>query len=542
MIGDWIDRHAATRPDATAFTSWGPERCASDVTFAELSRRVRGAALRLREMGIAPGDRVVTVLPNSIDFVAVFCAIIEAGGIAVPAPVPSVSRSPAFQSRLASILRDCAPNLLVTDAAWCDLLEMFAAVKVVAAEDVLRGPVPPGQTSTAAAGHRVVALQYTSGSTGDPKGVVLTEEMIEAHCRQASQVYTEAPNDTAVTWVPLFHDMGLLTGLLRPLRTGYRSILMPATDFVKQPDTWLRLISNERATLSSAPNFGYDLCVRRVNPARLEGVDLSSWRVARNAGETVLSDTLRRFDAAFAPHGFDSGSACPSYGLAEATLTVTTAPPGRSPSVLSIRRDDLNSGTIRETIAGDLELVSSGTPLPGTEVRIARSGGDGTVGEILVRGPQVFAQYWNRPRPERSRGFHPTGDLGFLWVGELYVLGRETDMLSVNGRNHHLHADVVPSLRGIPELRSGRVGVFTTAEGGRALVHLAAELKPDAEIDPAALDSLRARIRAALLQHCDMHLHRVHFCAAGELPVTTSGKVRLQALRDRYADGRLQLL
>jgi len=282
--------------------------------------------------------------------------------------------------------------------------------------------------------------------------------------------------------------------------------------------------------------------VKRADPAELDGEDLSSWRVARNAGEVVQAATLRRFAETFAPLGFDPASACPSYGLAEATLTVTTSRPGRAPTALTIRRSDLLAGTVHEDDDGDVELASSGAPLPDTDVRIAGGDADGTVGEIMIRSPQLFERYRGHPRPTRPDGYHATGDLGFLWAGELYVLGRETDMLPVNGRNFHLHADLLPNLHRIPELRPGRAGVFTAPSGGRELVHLVAELRRDAEPDPAVLDGLRTRIRTELLQRCDLHLHGVHFCAAGTLPVTTSGKVRLPALRDLHAEGRLELM
>lgn len=550
LIRQWLDRHARERPESVAFTSWSSGlRSSIDLTFGELAREAAAGARRLRDRGLAPGDRVVLVLPNSLDFVTAFCAVVDAGGIAVPAPIPSASRPGASDSRIASILRDCAPVALITTREFEPRLQPVAASRAevvvwgdAGGEDGAFARTPdraPGRGDASA----LVALQYTSGSTNDPKGVEISQSMLAEHCRQACETYGELPTDVAVTWVPLFHDMGLITGLIRPLRNGYRSVLMSPEHFAASPVDWLRLVSRERATLSSSPNFGYDLCTRRVDPADLDGEDLSTWRVARNAGEVAHARTLQAFTEKFAPFGFRRERFCPSYGMAEATLTVTSSTASDGPVTLSARRSDLLAGRVREhpDAVADIVLVSSGRAVPGTEVLVGGGVDEGVVGVVSIRGPQVFAGYWGRPRA-RTDGFFATGDQGFMWNGELFVLGRESDMLSVNGRNYHLHADVLPCLLEVAGLRPGRIGVVKARKNGMDQVHLVSELPAGAARNAERLDEIRREARAVLVRRCGLHVSGVHFCRAGALPVTTSGKVRLPTLQLEFAQGALELL
>lgn len=552
----WLRDHARRHPRGTAVTTWRDGAVGSRTTFAGLAVLAESRVPALRAEGAAPGDRALLVLPNDASFTAALLAVVGAGLIAVPAPTPEVSRPEAFRDRLQGIVRDCDPALVITTDRWHheidSLLDEWGARCAVRCwESVGESRIEPLDSATHAEADDIAFLQYTSGSTADPKGVAISHGALLASCGQAAQVYQERPADVAVSWVPLSHDMGLVTGVLRPMFTGYESVLMSPREFARTPASWMSAVSECRGTLSSAPDFGYDLCVRRVRSTEVSALDLSSWRVARNAGEVVRSDTMDRFAAHFRPAGFRSSALCPSYGMAEATLTVTTSTPERPALRLEVLRRALTEGSVvpadrgRDNGEPTASLLSSGTPLPGTRVDV-RGAGEGTVGEILVQGPQLFTGYWGQdPAPATApagRGRHATGDRGFLYRGHLFVLGRADDVLVHRGKKFH-SADVIAVCAGFPEVTPGRCVVFAAEGvddplGGRgARVHLVAELR--VERPPAELAGL---LRRRLAGELDLYVAQVHFAPRGSLPVTTSGKLRAAEVGRRVLAGTLPLL
>ena len=583
-VYDWLTRHARARPGAAAVTSWRDGAVRGRLDFGELLALVDRHAAGLAVSGAAAGDRVLLVLPNDETFVVTMVACLRAGLIAVPAPTPKSARDQAFRERIRAIAADCRPALTVTAERWAGSVRAALdttgpAAAILTQEELVSRAHHPAPAPAIGLPGDTAFLQYTSGSTGHPKGVALSHRAVQASCAQAAAAYAETPDDTAVTWVPLHHDMGLVTGVLRPLYTGYESVLLTPREFVRSPASWLSALSECRGTLSSAPDFAYAHCVRRVPADAAASFDLSAWRVARDAGEVVRAETAERFAAHFAGSGFAARSFCPSYGMAEATLTVTATTPQEPALRISVRRHDLQRGWAvpagERTCVDDpvVPLLSSGTPLPGTQLKIrpteptdTRAGEacvprpnaeDGRIGEILVRGPQLLTGYWPVPsdRPPRRRAWHATGDLGFVHRGHLFVVGRRDDTLVHNGRKFHA-ADIAAACAAIPALRPGRCAAFTAGpltepphRGAREAppyrgpyegrVFLVTEVS--GPMCPPT-DRLAQDIRRHLAETLGLYVSDVAFLAPGRLPVTTSGKVRVAETGRRFLRGELPLL
>ncbi|MFF7636796.1 AMP-binding protein [Kitasatospora sp. NPDC008050] len=551
----WLRHYARHRPDAVALTCWSEGEIRRRLTFGELSRLVHTVARALRRLDAGPAGRVVLVLPNDERFTTALLATIASGLVPVPAPAPHTVRAEAFEQRLRGIVADCRPTLVVTSDAWRDRVRPVlddptarpgTRTRTRTWEELLadgRDASPDTAAPDVRTGSRQAPafLQYTSGSTGSPKGVVINHRALLSSCRQAARFYGESVTDIAVTWVPLHHDMGLITGVLRPLFSGYESVLVPPECFARRPGDWLAAITACGGTLSSAPDFAYDLCARRTTDDETAALDLRTWRVARSAGEVVRAATAERFTARFAPVGFRAQGLCPSYGMAEATLTLTATTPAAPPLHLAVGTDALRGG--RAVPAGPEDpatpLLSSGTPLPGTRVRIGDGRrGEQHVGEIHVRGPQLFSGYWRRPA-RRSR-WHATKDLGFLHGGHLFVLGRTDDVLVHHGRNFY-PADILTVCADVPGLRPGRCAAFIVAhaDAGEHLC-LVAEASDGADAPPPA--QVATQVRRRLAQALDLYLSQVALLPRGGLPVTTSGKVRVAETKRRFEEGTLPVL
>ncbi|MER5807544.1 AMP-binding protein [Streptomyces sp. NPDC002033] len=549
-------QQARRRPDALALT------CLDGDAVRRLSRRelaalVDAAGRALLAFGARRGDRVVLVLPNDESFAAVLLAAMGRGVVPVPAATPATTRTEAFGLRLRGIVADCRPVLVVTTAPWHDAVRTAlgghgvpGGVRTWPEPAGPGAPAPPPRTRPAGTyappPDAPAFLQYTSGSTGSPKGAVISHGALHAACAQAARVYDERPDDVAVTWVPLHHDMGLVTGLLRPLFSGYPSVLMAPEAFARRPGAWLSAVTEHGGTLSSAPDFAYALCARKVTDAELAALDLRRWRIARSAGEVVRAATAERFGARFAAAGFSPRSLCPSYGMAEATLTVTASTPDSPPLRLAVRTDALRAGRVVPAAPGTPAtlLLSSGTPLPGTSVQVrVRDGGAGReegprVGEVVIRGPQLFDGYW--PARRRPAARHATGDRGFLYGGHLFVVGRTDDVLVHHGRNFY-PADVLAACEEVAGLRPGRCAAFGVADGGsEGRVCLVAELADGPGTPPAA--RVAAEVRRRLASSLDLYVGEVVLLPGGGLPVTTSGKVRVGETKRRLARGTLPRL
>ena len=531
----WIEvlTGAAERSgDTVAFTHVLDDGGERSISYAALDERVRTIAAHLQDRGFA-GERVMLWYPSGLDFVAAFLGCLYAGAVAVPAYPPTRSAD-----RVRAIVEDAAPACTLTTRAVADRLPPGVLVGGLPpiATDVLQ-PAAHDWREPDVDGDAVAFLQYTSGSTQRPRGVVLTHANLLANSAMIRSSFASGPHTRAVSWLPMYHDMGLIGLVLHVLHLGGSTTLMSPTSFVREPVRWLRAISDRRATASGAPNFAYDLCVDRITPQEREQLDLSSWELAFDGAEPIRPQTLERFARTFAPQGFRARSLTPCYGLAEATLLVSARPAGTGVAV------------------DDEHRVSCGVPAAGVRVEVvdpvtAVPCPPGVTGEIWVNSTAVGQGYWNKPEVSaevfaaRLAGtdgppFLRTGDLGYLRDGELYVSGRRKDLIVVRGQNHYPQ-DVEVLVEGLhPVLRRGGSAAFTVAtDDGEQLV-VVAEVGRHHDGD---LGSVARQVQAEVAAQLGVRPLDVALIRAGRLPKTSSGKVARHACREGYLDGSLEPL
>ena len=476
------------------------------MSFAELHERAQKAAGGLRQMGIRPRDRVAIVLPTGPEFMDAFFGAVLAGAVPVPLYPPlRLGRMEEFHRRTARMLQVSGARVVLSDGR----ISRFLGVAVANArpqlglQRVRQGPPIAVRSSPG----DLLLIQFSSGTTVDPKPVALTHSNVLANI---AAIETIVPGDDAqagVSWLPLYHDMGLVGCLLLAVSRPGPLTLIPPEVFLARPAIWLRAISRKRATISVAPNFAYGLCVRRVRDPEMEGVDLSSWRFALNGAEPVAPAVLRRFSERFAPNGFDGRALMPVYGLSEASLAVAFTPSGRGP---------------RTWIAGGRELASAGAPLPGIDIDVRG-------GRIFVRGPSVMQGYFGNPAATRETlidGWLDTGDLGFVDGGELFVSGRAKDLVILRGVNH-APQEFEDALDGVDGVRPGCTAAvgLPTDEGEELVLLVETDGAADAEW-----------IRGRVIERTGVRPSEVHLLAPGTLPRTSSGKLRRsEALRQLRA-------
>jgi acyl-CoA synthetase (AMP-forming)/AMP-acid ligase II len=565
LITHRLSRWARERGQALAFTelSWKNDTERS-LTFDGLYARTNLAASTLRAAGVGAGDRVVILAPSSLESVIAFFACLTLGAIAVPVVMPQSSRTRAQSRSLLGIVRDAEPTAVVAEAPGGEssFLEDFVrsltelGIQLVSLSRDTATRSSPADARVEPAADTVAYLQYTSGSTAFPRGVRVTHGNVVACCEQGRDAY-ERELERAITWVPLYHDMGLVTGVIRPAHGGYHSVLIPAEAFADRPVRWLQAITRYRATLSSAPDFGYAYCARSVTEAECRGLDLRSWAVARSAGEVVRLATIDAFTTRFQSYGFRRAAFCPSYGLAEATLTVTSTRRGAAPRALTADPDRLRQGIVGppETTGAGRTIVSCGAPLLKTEVRIVDPGtgadcDSGQVGEILVSGPQVAHGYW-KAHTDSIATFGQagpsvmddhwlrTGDLGAIVGGELFVVGRIKDTIVVRGRNYYAQ-DIESTIQAVGGgVHPGGIAVFGCELDGEERLATAVEVVDAGRRD---LPELCIRLRRAVASEHSPALALVAMVPPRNLPKTTSGKIQHSACRDALEDGSLELL
>lgn len=556
---DVLRRRGIETPDRTVFTFLRDGLTPVEaVTFGELDRRARATAAWLQPR-VPPGARALLLYPAGIDFVVAFLGCVYAGVVAVPAYPP---RGREIDLRIRAIAADAqAAVALTTEDLLPRLSEMthgdrdFADIRwgatreMVGSIDDWHHPHPPAD----APAH----LQYTSGSTATPKGVIVTHGNLLRNLLDMDLGWRHGADGVIVSWLPHFHDMGLVYGLLAPIFTGAPCYLMPPVTFIQKPVRWLQAIGTFKATHSAAPNFAYDLCVKKIKSDDRLTLDLSSWAVAVNGAEPIRAETLNRFAEAFGPAGFRDTAFCPGYGLAEATLKVTAVTRGQRPAFLTVDGAALDRGrivTARAGAPGTRTLVGCGATAIDTDVAIVdpetrrRCAADG-IGEVWVGGSIVAAGYWNRPSEtadtfgarlvDEARGpFLRTGDLGFLSGGELYIAGRLKDLIIIRGQNHYPQ-DIEQTVEALgPLLRSHGCAAFSVDVDGEERLIVAQEIEREARgVD---LTDLVGCIRQAVAEVHDVQVYDVVVLRAAALPRTSSGKIQRRACRVAYADGSLQ--
>lgn len=545
-------------------------------TYEELYRRARAVAAVLQEAGAA-GERVLLLYPPDIEFIAGFMGCIFAGAIAVPTYPPDPSRLDRTLPRLRAIVKDCQAGFVLTSTP---LLAMAQAILPQAPELsglrwIASDKPPEGADAAwkrpAISGDMSAFLQYTSGSTGSPKGVMVSHANVLHNERLIALGFGHDEGSSGVCWLPLFHDMGLLGNVLHPLYIGIPCTLMSPLAFLSRPLRWLEAISHFRATTSGGPNFAYDLCARKVSDRERDRLDLRSWDVAFNGAEPVSADTLDRFADAFASCGFRRQAFYPCYGLAEATLIVTGGEKSRPPISATFDADELAKDHVVPVAPGRAEsgaaatrrLVSSGRALLDQKVTIVDPAtctpcAPRHVGEIWVAGPSVARGYWNLP-DESARTFAAfmegshegpflrTGDLGFIDEGELFVTGRLKDLIILRGRNHYPQDIEQTVERAHPWIRAGGCACFPIDREGEEHLCVIVEVSlpgggPDEVASKSAVDEIVATIRRALVEAHSVAPHAIVLIRPRSLSKTSSGKVQRRACREDYLSGRLAVL
>lgn len=560
---DVVRDRAADDPNAIVYRF--PERPngpAVVLTTGDLDRLARSVAAELQAHH-ERGDRVLLLLPPGRAFVLGFFGAVLAGLVPIPAPAPSRVRLARTLPDVLRVARDCRPSALLTTSA------IASAMAEVPADDGLEGVcrheldrdlrgtsrhwVDPELT-----GSDTAFLQYTSGSTSDPRGVVVTQASLLANLAAIHDAFQLAGHTRLVTWLPPHHDMGLVGGLLTPMRSCYEATVLTPADFVQSPVRWLQAITEQQATLSGGPDFAYRLCAERIRDEQLEGVDLSSWQIAFTGAEPISPGTISAFSDRFAAVGFRREAFYPCYGLAESTLMVTggTAFSGPVRQTLSRRalRDDGRARPPSDE-ADERELISSGRAVgEGTEVVIVDPARrtvlpEAEVGEIWVRGPSVAAGYFGRAREtvatfgaqlaDSDGPFLRTGDLGLLLDGELLVTGRLKDVIIVAGRTLDAH-DVEAAIRAaVPMHPQAMTAALCTFDGGHERFVVAHEVARRLDGPPEQV--VRA-VQAAVTAHCDLRPDAVVLVRLGSLPRTTSGKLRRAEAARRFGTGELTVI
>ncbi|WP_283609220.1 AMP-binding protein [Mycolicibacterium poriferae] len=553
---------AQAQPDDVAYTfidyEYDPAGAAESLTWSEVHERVQIVAEKLSKLG-APGDRAVILAPQSLDYVVAFLGAIQAGFVAVPLSMPMFRQ---HDERVSGVMADATPVAVLTTSDVIEDVRKYGQVESrshapkfieVDTLDFDSPAKPPAPVALPKAGY----IQYTSGSTRRPAGVVVTHQNIFENMEQILpdffEAYDEPPADlTVVTWLPLYHDMGLLVGVFLGMRMGRSTVLMTPVAFMQKPARWIQQLALNPHTFTAAPNFAYELAVKRTKEEDLAGLDLSGVVVMINGAERVHGATVRRFNDRFGPYGLPEAAMRPSYGLAEATVYVTSSAGGRAPTSVRFDYDELAAGRAQPCAEGaGSEHIGLGVPRS-TTVRVVDpqtrvEAPAGTIGEVWLHGPHVAGGYWHNPQlteelfagqlAQTSEGtpkgpWLRTGDLGVLFDEELFIVGRIKDLLIVDGRNHY--PDDIEAT--VQELTGGRVAAVSVPDDPSEKLVVIAELKK--QLDAEVLDSVKQQVTAAVSQTHSVRLDDLMMVGPGSLPLTTSGKVRRGTCVELYhSDG-----
>lgn len=534
------------------------------LSYAALDERARAiAALLGQRAGV--GARALLLYSPGLDFVAAFFGCLYAGIVAVPAYPPR----PRTLARLQAIVDDAQPAVVLTTTDVRDLVQPmlteapdFPALPWLTTDDLAPGLAADWRDLQITADH-LAFLQYTSGSTSAPRGVMVSHGNLIHNSHMIHHAFETRPDQPGVIWLPLYHDMGLIGGVLQPIFAGFPLTLMSPLTFLQRPFRWLQAISQLRAVISGGPNFAYDLCVRKITPEQRATLDLSTWHMAFSGAEPVRAETIERFTAAFAPSGFRREAWYPCYGLAEATLFVTGVRKSEPPRYATVSAPALEQRTVAlaaDGAAGDTRtLVSCGTAWLDQEVAIVNPDTEArcpaaAVGEIWVSGPSVAQGYWGRLEDSErvfrariageadGRTWLRTGDLGFLQDNQLYVAGRIKDLIIIDGRNHYPQ-DIEATLEmAHPALRANASAAFSVEMDGEEKLVVVAELEREhmpGRPGAASPEQLTAAARRVIAEQHTVQLHELVLIRTGYIPKTTSGKIQRHACQRGYLDGTL---
>ena len=551
---DVLSGAAGDRPDRTAF-NFRPEQAGATpdrIDYAELDLRARAIGTHLLGLGLG-GRSALLFYPPGLEFVTAFFGCLYAGVVAVPAYPPT--RNPRSLARVVGMVQDSGAEFALTTAAGRDrmdgrigLVPGLEKLRLVATDDV-PDAAATGWDAPALDTGSLAFLQYTSGSTATPRGVALTHGNLLANTALIQEAFGLRDDMRGVSWLPVYHDMGLIGSVMGTVRRGGTMALMSPVTFIRDPYRWLEAISEDRAVVSGAPNFAYDLCVEKVTDEQAARLDLSSWEVAFNGAEPVREDTMRAFADKFAVSGFRSSSLLPCYGLAEASLMVTAGPHGSGIRVSAPPMEGAGGGAASDVVAGG--AVPAAHRVEVVEPATRTSLPEGEVGEIWVHGASVAQGYWNRPdteddpfgltlADEPTVPFLRTGDLGFLRDGQLYVTGRSKDLIIVRGRNHYPQDIELTAQRSSPALQpNGGAAFALDEEDGRERVVVVQEVRSGQDVD---LGEVTRSVRAAVVEEHEVRVDSVVLVRSLTIPRTTSGKIARRACRKALHEGTLTVL
>jgi acyl-CoA synthetase (AMP-forming)/AMP-acid ligase II len=553
-----VRQRAANTPDARAIIHEPSQEPAYEVTYLELWRRVLAVAGQVGATG-QPGDRVVLLFPSGPEFVVAFLGCLLARRIAVPA---ALQRNARALERTVAIVRDAGAHLIVTTESMVPNLQ--AVVQDVRLTDgATPAVIAANGAGSEAAEDRIdctpddiAFLQYTSGSTAHPKGVMVAHENISNNLQHIFREFGSNRPNVLVNWLPEYHDMGLIGGILAPLYGGWPTVLMSPGEFVQRPVRWLELITKYGATISGGPNFAYDACVARVPDRHLESLDLTSWRVAFNGAEQIRAETVDRFAAKFARCGFDANAVFPCYGLAESTILVTCKGVAHRYDRVTLDREALKEGRVVESQSGRA-VSACGGPTPDHDVAVVNPDtkqrcSETEVGEVWVSGPSVCRGYWGRDEDtlaafsaelegDRDKKFLRTGDLGLFRGGQLYITGRLKNIVIIRGLNYSCE-DIEDLAQSSHRAVATATGAAFGMEGPNGEQLIVAQEINRGYVDTLDRDEVVAAIQESIVLHYGVRASDVVLVQPGRLPRTTSGKIQRQKTRDLYGAGKLSVV
>ena len=576
---DLLRYRAVHQPEQIAYTFLvDGETEAVSLTYKELDCKARAIAVHLQSF-CPVGERALLLYPPGLEYIAAFFGCLYAGVVAVPAYPPRPNRS---MYRLQGILADAqAKAALTTKSILANLERRFAqapelkTLQWLATDNIADNLAGQWQELTLS-GSILAFLQYTSGSTAAPKGVMITHSNLLHNSSSIHRAFQHSSNSSVVSWLPMYHDMGLIGGVLQPLYGGFPVTLMSPLIFLQRPIRWLQAISKYRATSSGGPNFAYDLCVRKIQPEHLTTLDLSSWNVAFNGAEPINWETLERFAATFEPCGFPRKAFYPCYGMAEATLFISGGLKTAPVVTKTVQGEALEQHRVVPASADHKSariVVGCGQTLPDQRIVIVHPEtltecAPSEVGEIWVSGPSIAQGYWNQPEEtERAFGayladtgeepFLRTGDLGFLEDGELFITGRLKDVIVINGRNYYpqdiewtveqTHPQIKPSCAAgfsIDVAGEEQLVVVAEVERGYQKRRRQATDSPNGYSQPSSPDTqeLIQSIRREVSKHHDLKVYTALLLKPGSIPKTSSGKIQRHACRASFLAGTLEVI
>jgi acyl-CoA synthetase (AMP-forming)/AMP-acid ligase II len=562
-LTELLQVRAAHQPDALAYkflTNRGEQE--TPLTYAELDGLARSIGGMLQEKGLK-GERALLLYPPGLEFIAAFFGCLYAGVIAVPLFPPQLNRP---LDRIEMIARDAQSAVILTTSPMLSLIKRFFADMsllepmrlCLATDDLPNSSVwQPAPISP----ENVAFLQYTSGSTSNPKGVMIQHVNLLHNLEVIYQAFGMMSEDRGFFWLPPYHDLGLIGGIFEPLYAGIPMAFMSPMDFLKHPISWLQAISRDQATVSGGPNFAYDLCVRKHTPEQLATLDLSSWQVAFCGAEPIRAETLDRFSKVFAPYGFRPEAFYPCYGLAEATLFVTGALRAEPPVSKTFRGTGIERNQVIAAAGHDPDariLISSGRTWLDQKTVIVNSESlleceVGQIGEIWTASDSVAAGYWNRPQETEqtfrayiaNTGAGPflrTGDLGFIQDGELFVAGRLKDMIIIDGHNHYPQ-DIEQTVESSHlAIKSGYCAAFSVDLDSSEQLVIVAKVRPypgKDKLEEPELKTIETSIRRNVATVHNIRPYRVVLLVKGDIPKTSSGKIQRYLCRARFLENRL---